>query len=145
MNIRFRADIDADRRPVQDQQARLGIQPFGDDHLLRVAAGKGTDRRFGAFRVAADFPDSVDRIVQHHFLVDSSVDEVFPDRGRGRILLDRAVQEKSLRQAVFGNVADPVSDRVVDRADFNFFPVQEDFPAGRGRDAEKRVADLAPT
>ena len=73
------------------------------------------DRRFGAFRVAADFPDPVDRIVQHHFLVDSSVDEVFPDRGRGRILLDRAIQEKSLRQAVFGNVADPVSDHVVDR------------------------------
>ena len=38
------ADIDAARRIVEQDDARLAHQPFGDDHLLLVAARKRADR-----------------------------------------------------------------------------------------------------
>ena len=39
-----RADIDADGRRIQDEELRLGGQPFGDGDALLVAAGKRRDR-----------------------------------------------------------------------------------------------------
>ena len=38
------ADVDAARRLVEDQEARIGRQPAGEDHLLLVAAGQQLDR-----------------------------------------------------------------------------------------------------
>ena len=38
-----RADVDADRRLVEDEQLDLAGQPLADQHLLLVAAGKGAD------------------------------------------------------------------------------------------------------
>ena len=38
------ADVDADGRLVHDEHLRHGLQPFGEQHLLLVAAGKLTAR-----------------------------------------------------------------------------------------------------
>ncbi len=40
------ADVDAARRLVEDEEARLGREPAGEDRLLLVAAGQEADRLF---------------------------------------------------------------------------------------------------
>ena len=44
VHFRLGADIDALRRLVEDEDARLGAQPFGQHHFLLVAAGQFLDR-----------------------------------------------------------------------------------------------------
>ena len=43
-NAGARADIDADGRRIENEQLRIGRQPFGDGNALLVAAGQGRDR-----------------------------------------------------------------------------------------------------
>ena len=40
MDLRFRFDVDAARRLVEDDELRLQQQAFGDDHLLLIAAAQ---------------------------------------------------------------------------------------------------------
>ena len=54
-----RADIDAARRLVEDDQLRLLHQRLGDDHLLLVAAGKLDDARVAVDGLDARAPRSI--------------------------------------------------------------------------------------
>ena len=42
------ADVDAASWVVEKDDARLGHQPFADDHFLLIAAGQSADRTVGA-------------------------------------------------------------------------------------------------
>ena len=59
VDLGFGADIDAARRLVEDQDTRVGLQPFGDDDLLLIAAGKLAGR---LLCVAAPDAEALDRI-----------------------------------------------------------------------------------
>ena len=48
VEFRLGADVDAARRVVEQQHARVRSQPAGDDALLLIAAGQARNRRFRA-------------------------------------------------------------------------------------------------
>ena len=94
------ADIDAARRIVEQDDARLAHQPFGDDHLLLVAARQRADRYVEAGRLDVE---------QLHHLVDQPLLLVAVDdsalrhtvqHGEGEVLAHRHRQHQALGLAV---------------------------------------------
>ena len=53
VDLRLGADVDAARRLVENENARIGEQPAGNQHLLLIAAGKVEHRLFQIGRAHA--------------------------------------------------------------------------------------------
>ena len=51
------ADVDAARRLVEEQDIAIARQPFGDDHLLLIAAGQQFHLLIGGGRADVEQPD----------------------------------------------------------------------------------------
>ena len=59
MDFRFRTDIDAARRLIHDQNARLGDEPFRQHYLLLIASRQLADNLLGAAGADAEAGDGI--------------------------------------------------------------------------------------
>ena len=111
VDLRLGADVDAARRLVDEEHARVDGKQLGQRHLLLVAAGKLRHRlvhagaanaeplahRFGERRLAAPAHHEAAR---HALQVE-----------RGNVLGDRQVEEDAVALAVLAEIDDPLADR----------------------------------
>ena len=70
MDLGFGADVDAARRLVHDEHARFGGKPFGEHHLLLVAAGQLPDDLLGSARADSEALDGLDRAAEFGAAID---------------------------------------------------------------------------
>ena len=66
VDLPLRADVDAARRLVHDQDLRVGVQPLADDDLLLVAAGEIADLLVARGRLDVDQLDVLVRDLVFH-------------------------------------------------------------------------------
>ena len=140
----FGADVDAAARLVEEQHARVGLQPLGDDDLLLVAAGQrlhGPCAATGA-RMSSSSAPLLGRARARR-------------RGRSRrgcpgtlrerdVRLDGELHRQPVALAVLGQVADAGVDRVARRADRSVSPSSSTVPVVDRIGAEHRAGELGP-
>src|SRR5215831_10823450 len=136
MDFRFRPDVDAARRFVDDQHARARRQPFRQQDFLLIAARQGADR---ALQIG-----SFDRQVTSEAGAQPLFDRTAHQTGGGAFVQTRRDdvrphalrQEQSLIFAVFGRVDDAEAQRAARRIDSDSPAVNQYLPA-----VEPGVAD----
>jgi hypothetical protein len=140
----FRADVDAARRFVHEQDPRARQQTLRDHDFLLVAPREVVDDRLRARRFDAQVANrvagcgallpSIDRRAAHE-ASQRRQRNIEPHRKRG---------DQALRFAVLGDERQPASDRVARRADARgtAVEVQRSAHAARGMHAEKRFEHL---
>ena len=106
------ADVDASRRLVQEQHARVERHRLGDGNLLLVAAAEVRDLARQPLGVdgeeAGEMPRPLARLAE---LQEPEPRDAVEHRG-GDVCLDRGVEEDALSGAVLGHVGDAVADRL---------------------------------
>ena len=107
------ADVDAAGRIVEQDDARVGHQPLGDDDLLLVAAGQGRDRLVGLADLDLQLRAIAASIAA---LARPSVDERSArepaERGDARFVGDRHRQHQAFGLAVLGDEGDAMAGRL---------------------------------
>ena len=106
------ADIDAARRLVDDQQARVHAQPARQQHLLLVAAGKLADRLFGRGAFDAERLDvALDDLLLLGAVDNAGLLQARQD-GKRQVLAHAHLGNDALDLAVLRDEADAVRDGV---------------------------------
>ena len=97
-----RADIDADGRAIEDQEARIGREPLGQDDLLLVAARQRRDRvrRLADLHAEVAYPLGDQRIPFAEGDQGPGVEEAVENRYH-RVVFDRLRLKEPERQAIF--------------------------------------------
>ena len=143
MISRLAADVDARGRLVEHDHARLGRQPFGDDDLLRVAAGQRPDRAVGGRGLD---PQALDlRLGQLLGLVrhDPGVAaELIQDR-QADVARHAMLGHEPLAAAVFRDEGDAGRDRVARVADLHWLAGDPDLAAGQRIDPAQHARQSA--
>ena len=143
MHFDFRADVDAARRFVDDEDFRPQREPARQNDLLLISAGKIARGLIGAGHANAEAPaELVDE-----FVLLALVDE--PPRtadlavgGDRHVGADREAQEQRLRLAVLGHEADAVCHRIAWAIDGDGNPVDPDCAVIELVGAEDRARGL---
>ena len=100
------ADVDAAGRLVEDEQARLGGQPLGQDDLLLVAARQRADHLLDAGHLDVELLGVVVRDRPLRGRVDQEPRKEPRQDRQGHVLGDREVEDEALLVAVLGQVGD---------------------------------------
>ncbi len=96
-------DVDAARRVVEQDDARLGHQPFGDDDLLLVAARQRAGRDVGSAGADREELDHVADELRLAGAIDHAAARDALERGEGEVVAKRHRQHQPFRLAVLGN------------------------------------------
>ena len=105
-----RADVDADSRLVEQQDARARIVPFGEDHLLLVASGEIADAGRRARRLDRQAIDRRLRLLGFGATPNPARPREMRQPGQAEISLDRMVEHQSLRLPIFRHQRDAFFD-----------------------------------
>ena len=138
------AHVDAARRLVEDDGARLHGQPLRQHHLLLVAARERDDRRLHPRPADAEPPPLL--LGQRRLRL--APDEPRPGEAaklRQRdILGDRKVEHHPAALTVLRHQIDPLRDRLAGRAHAHRLPVEPDRAGNERIDPEHRPRELGP-
>ena len=138
------ADVDAAGRLVEDQQARLRGQPFGEDDLLLVAARQRADHLLDAGHLDVELVGVVARdLALPRRVHEEPREEARQDRQR-HVLGDREIEDEALLVAVLGQVGDARVHRGRWAGEADGPAVQPDLAAIALVDAEQDPGDLRP-
>src|SRR5450631_1118138 len=137
------ADIDPDRRAVEDQHTRVCRHPFGEHDPLLVAAGECLHRVFRVRDLDREFGDPSRNVGLPRARADQTecVGEAFQHRQRD-VRRDRLIQDETKRQPVLGNIGDAEIHRVRVGVQRDLAALKRDrAPIGRVH-AEQRQCEL---
>ena len=133
MYFRFRADIDAARRFIEDQHLRVRLQPFGDDDLLLVAA-RQLPRGLIDISAAHAQPFHSGNCMFHFFRrFDEDALRHLVDGRHGDVLANGHRLDEALQSAIFRHIGNAEGPRMARGGDANRLAVQLDFAARGGR------------
>ena len=135
----FRADVHAARRFVEDEDVRIGAEPFSEDDFLLVAAGEGCRCRFersGTDGKPGDF--ALRRLFFGGKAQKAEAGGKAFQRRHADVAADGVAEDKPLFFAVFGDEADAVVDGFYRIFDVHGFVIEAD-GAARGHHAEDGV------
>src|SRR5205823_2319311 len=132
VDFRLRAHVDATRRFVQDENARAGSEPLGDDNLLLIAAREALHFLLDAGGAHAELVHQA--ASQRPFPTKIEEAQAGDSRQAGQrlVLADRHAHYQALQLAVLGDKAETEADRVARAFD-------EDWPA-----VDKNLASIQP-
>src|SRR6185312_3184826 len=143
VDVGFRADIDADRRAVENEDAWFSGKPARQHHPLLVAARQGFHRRV---RVRCRHLQPVQPVARLRPQARPVEPAKRPRKGvepaDGDVAQDGLGQEQAFRQPVLRNVADPRLDGVDRAAQHKRPSVQPDRAPVDGQQAEQRLGKL---
>src|SRR6056297_6026 len=140
VDLALRADVDAARGLVQDQDPGIAQQDLGDDQLLLVAAGQLAGE--GVQAADADVV-AIDGLAQRGPLggtIDQRMREPL-ERLQGEVLVQTHLRDQAFALAVLGEVGDAGPVRVLGRADLERLAVELD-PAARGTNPDEAFEQL---
>ena len=143
VDLALRADVDAARRLIEDQNLRVGRQPFADDDLLLVAAGEVQDLLLRTGRLDVELLDiGLGDLVFLLAAEDAALHLHGQARQRG-VFPDGHIEDQAKQLPVFGDQAETCADGVGRRVLFQLFAVDDDLAAVQRVDAKDRAHDLA--
>ena len=144
VDLRLGADIDAARRLVENENARLGHQPPRDQHLLLIAAGEVDARleEIGRAHAQLRLLLQAKRFDLAFLHKSGACIPVAQDR-RLHVLHDVEQQEQAALLAILGEEAQPRVHRRAGGLDGDLLAIDEDLARGRWRHAEQRLGDVA--
>ena len=139
------ADVDADRRAVEDQQLGLRREPFGEHDALLIAA---RERLRGILRIAGANAEPIDP-GEREFCPPRRRNEPDPaaqtvERGQRDVIGDRLAQVEAEREPILGDIGDAGADRVLVGAQAQRRALDQDLAGVEPRHAEKRERQLGP-
>src|SRR5690349_18647469 len=142
VDFRLRADVDAARGIVQDEQLRADGEPFGEEDLLLVPAAQGHDRFVhGVGRDAQPLHPVTGYGPLFTLIHQATIHNPVKDEQRG-VAADRPVHEEPFVSAACGDVGDSLADPVSRGAKLEGPAIQQRPPAGRAFEAEEELEQL---
>ena len=142
-NARPRADIDADRGTVKDQQPWLRRQPFRQHHLLLIAARQGRDGVLGLADLDAQPSDPSPDQIGLGRVRDQPEPVQQPPKNRDRgIVGDGLLLQQAQMQPVLGHIGHALRDGVADRTRAIGFVMQPHLAGGGLAHAHHRMGQF---
>ncbi len=143
VNFGLRADVDAARRLVEDQDPGLRQQPARDQHLLLVPAREVLDpllqiRGLHPQPLAHLLAQALHRGLFH----ETGLHMALVQRGDLHVLEDRELQEAAGVLAVLGQQRHALAHRIGRRGDGDRAAIHPDRAGGGGRDPEDRLRHI---
>ena len=143
VNFDFGTDVDTHGWFVENKKAGAMVQPFSDDDLLLISAGKTRRGSVARSRFDLHVPDL--------FIRGSGLSKRVNDDAGGQTLIDRKIdvesdsqiQAKTLITPAFGYKGDAEPDGVLFLADFDRVAVPENLPASLGEASKDALHELA--
>ena len=141
----FGLNVDALGGLVEDEQPRVGRQPFGQHHLLLVAAGQRADRLIEAGELQLHPLQGAGDQGQFETAADHSELGGLGDHRQGGVVQDGEVLDDALPAPVLGDIGDAVCHGVRGRSGADRLVAQGERTGGRLVDTEDHPGDLGPS
>src|SRR6266478_10115650 len=124
IDLVLRTDVDTARRFVQDQDFRIGKQPFRQHHLLLVAAGQVAGRLIDIGAADAHAVAIIARHLQLLDIIDDAADRNTVEIGQRDVLADIVGEQEAELLAVLGDIGKTGVDGAADGREVDFAAVQ---------------------
>src|SRR6185437_9876269 len=145
MDLRFAADIDAMRRLVENQNARLYGEPFGESDFLTVAARQGRDDLIDARGLYFIGPNRFLRQPPPAAAIDQAEMRERTDDRQGHIVDHGFRRDQPLTVAILRQIGEPFAQHLAGVFRRHDFAVEGNSALGRRVHADERLCDLGST
>src|SRR5262249_30667990 len=145
MNLGLGADVDAASRLVDNEELRIGGEPFGDDDALLVAAGEEGRLLLDARRLDGELADVGFGKLDLLALAEDAEARKRLEQAHGDVLADGQAGDEALLFAILRHEADAGNDRRARRMALRHQPVVDpDLAAVGGEIPEDGARELGP-